>query len=284
MKKYTVLLLALALTLNTAAFMDFGTDRGKTAIIQLDGTINTGNGDIFSTSSITPEKVREFNSRAMERNADSIIYEWNSGGGTVVASKEIMRAIKSVDVPTVCRFRDIAASGAYLSSLGCDRIVADSASLTGSIGVKSSYLEFSGLLNELDVEYVNITAGKYKEVGSQYQNTSEEDIRILKEKADQVHKEFLYLVESERNLTEEDLEKIETGELLLGQEAEEANMVDELGGRRTAVIEAENLTNKELKTFKVESQKGFDFFSLLFSDSWVKQLTETGSPIKASWN
>lgn len=284
MKKYTVLLLVLALALNTAAFMDFNADRGKAAIIQLDGTINTGSGDIFSTSSITPEKVRELNSRAMERNADSIIYEWNSGGGTVVASKEIMRAIKSVDVPTVCRFRDIAASGAYLSSLGCDRIVADSASLTGSIGVKSSYLEFSGLLNELDIEYVNVTAGKYKEVGSQYQNASEEDIKILKEKANKVHREFLHLVETERNLSEEDLERIETGELLLGQEAEETNMVDELGGRKTAVIEAENLSDKQLKTFKVESQKGFDFFSLLFSDSWVEQLTETGSPIKASWN
>jgi len=285
MKKYLLFFTIVLLSVGSAtAFFNFDST-GKAAVIQLDGQItSSSSSSAFSATGITPQNVRSLNQDAQEQGASVIIYEWNSGGGAVVASKEIMREIESVNVPTVCRFRDIAASGAYLGSLGCDTIVADSASLTGSIGVRSSYLEFSETLDKLGIEYVNITSGEHKEVGSQYQNASEEDIQRLQETTDKVHQQFISLVKENRNMTQEEVENVSTGELFLGSEAEENGLVDKLGGRQVAVEEAENLSGKALTTFKVESSSGFSFLNLLTGDSWIKKFVSSDLPIRAEWS
>lgn len=284
MKKYLLFFTIVLLTIGSAAaFLNFDST-GKTAIIQLNGQItSSSSSSAFSTGGITPRAVQNLNQRAEQQGASAIIYEWNSGGGAVVASKEIMRTIDSIEKPTVCRFRDIAASGAYLASLGCDRIVADSASLTGSIGVTSSYMEFSETLDKLGIKYVNISSGEYKEIGSQYQNASEEDISKLKQTTDKVHQEFTELVKKNRNLTQQQTENVSTGELFLGSQAEENGLVDKLGGREVAITEAENLSGKELSAFQVETTSSFNFLNLLMGDSWLKQFISSDSPIRAEW-
>lgn len=232
----------------------------KAGVIQLDGQITYSSSGFGS--GITPEKVRELNARALEQGADAIVYEINSGGGAVVASKEVMREIESVDVPTVCRFRDLAASGGYMIALGCDRIVADSATLTGSIGVKSSYIEFSGTLDRLGAEYVNISSGRYKEMASPYMNVSAEEKAMLKNKTEIIHREFLEKVQESRNLSDEQMEKIGTGEVVLGERAKQLGLVDRLGGRKTAYRVTENLTGRSLGFFRVERPEPFNLGSL----------------------
>lgn len=233
---------------------------GKAAVIQLSGSIApTSTG--FS-SGITPEKVRDLNSQARQQNVDAVVYEINSGGGAVVASKEVMRSIESMDVPTVCRLRDTGASGAYLAALGCDKIVADSATLTGSIGVRSSYLQYKGLMDKLGLKYVNITAGENKELGSPYQNISEGEKQRLKQKAETIHKEFVQKVAEGRNMTDSELGNVSTGDAILGSRAEELGLIDEIGGRQTAYNTAENLTGMNLRFNQMETAQGFSLFSL----------------------
>jgi protease-4 len=254
----------------------------KAAIIPLDGAI-TSTSNSFNPQSITPDRVRELNDKAERSGASVIIYEWNSGGGAVVASKEIRREIESQEMTTVCRFRDVAASGAYLASLGCDRIVADSASITGSIGVKSSYLEFSELMDELGVEYVNITSGSLKDVGSPYRNTTKEDRKVLQEKTDIIHEEFVEDVRTERNLTQSQVEEVRTGEIFLGTQAKQLGLVDKLGGRQTAVSEAENMTGTELKTETVEIEPEFSLLSLLNAKSSLASMLGSTNIVEAAW-
>jgi len=194
-----------------------------------------------------------------------------------------MREIDSMEIPTVCRFRDVAASGAYLFSLGCDHVVADSASLTGSIGVRSSYLEFSEAMEEYGVNYVNITSGEYKDVGSQYKNATEEDREILQEKADRIHQQFLEKVQSERNLTQQEYDEVSTGVIFLGSEAENVSLVDELGGRKTAFDAAENMTGKELSFSKIETQDSFNFASFLASVN-IQGLLDSEVPLEAAFH
>ena len=256
--KYSYLILAAAALTGLTAGLSFsGQDTGKAALISLDGTITPSTSGF--SSGITPEKVRNLNEKALNRGADAVIYEINSGGGAVVASKDVKREIEDVDVPTVCRIRDVGASGAYLFSLGCDSIVADSASMTGSIGVTSSYLEYTGLMEKLGVDYVNITAGEYKSLGSPFQNLSEEEKEILESKANKIGEEFAQSVKNERNLSNTDFA---TGEVFLGETAREKGLVDRLGGRQAAVNEAETLTGKELETFDVDGTTQFSLLNL----------------------
>lgn len=257
-----------------------GLGSGKAAFISINGAISASSGGSFGSQGVTPGTLRDLNERAINQGATAIIYEINSGGGAVVASKEVKREIESVEVPTVCRFRDVAASGAYLASLGCDRIVADTASMTGSIGVKSSYLEYSGLMKKLGVDYVNITSGELKGVGSPYRNITDRERELLQQKADIVHEDFVQDVKESRNLSESEVDTVKTGEIFLGAEARELGLIDTLGGRATAVETAENLTDTELETFEVETREGFDFLSLMNIESWL-----TGSkrsPLEAS--
>jgi len=267
MRKYLVLMVFL-LSVSAAAGMSFSSlflnqDRGEAALVDLSGTISPSSSGF--SSGLTPQQVREFNQEAEDRNVDAVIYEINSGGGAVVASKEIRRNIASLEIPTVCRIRDVGASGAYLLSLGCDSIVADSASTTGSIGVTSSYIEFSDLMDELGVGYVNISAGRNKEAGSPYREPTAEERQILEEKTDIIGKEFISEVADERNLTKEQRQEVGTGEIFLGSEAKELGLVDELGGRETAVNKAENITGMTLEPVKLQQAPSFSLSSLFLS-------------------
>jgi protease-4 len=252
----------LVMSFQSAAFLE--ADSGEAALVDLSGSItpNSASG-LVSSGGITPEKVRSLNERAVSQGADAIVYQINSPGGAVVASKEIKREIDRVEVPTVCRLRDTAASGGYLIALGCDRIVADSATLTGSIGVTASYLEFSGLLDRLGVEYVNVSAGEFKEAGSPLRNATPEEKALLRGKIDSVQNEFVSLVREERNMTGSDLSNATTGELIIGERALELGMVDSLGGRREALKQAEQLTDLNLTYSEVETQESLGLFSLL---------------------
>lgn len=264
-------ILATALILFSASAYGFslsdyftGVGSGEAALIELDGTIQPSQSSGFGAGSgINPEQVRELNQKAKDQGAEAIVYEINSGGGAVVASKDVQRSVENVDVPTVCRLRDVGASGAYLLSLGCDEIVADSATFTGSVGVTGSYFQFTDLMDEVGVDYINITAGDNKEVGSPFQEITDEEREILLEQVDQVHEEFYTTVDDNRNLTEEQLEEVKTGKIFLGEEAQELGLVDELGGRETAFNRAENITDKELRFRKVRTTPQFDIFSLL---------------------
>ncbi|MFB6115852.1 MAG: signal peptide peptidase SppA, partial [Candidatus Nanohalobium sp.] len=263
--------LLILLTASAAAFSLgglFQNDTGTAALVKLSGSITPTSSGLGS-GGITPEQVRNLNEKVRQGNYDAVIYEINSGGGAVVASKEIKRSIENMDIPTVCRFRDMAASGAYLIAMGCDKIVADSATITGSIGVTSSYLEFSGSLKKFGVEYVNISAGKYKEVGSRFSNASKEEKKILNDMAEDIQKEFINLVDKQRNLTDSEVSKIETAKIFLGDEAKNISLVDKLGGRGTAVDVAENLAGKNLKLKEVQTRQSFSLLSMFLSSTGV---------------
>lgn len=258
------IIVSIILLASTATAFGFNLENSKAAYVDLSGTISaSGPSSAFSSTGITPEQVRNLNEQVQNEDYRAVIYEINSGGGTVVASKEIMREIESMDIHTVCRFRDVAASGAYLFSLGCDEIVADEASMTGSIGVRSSYLEFSEALEEYGIEYVNISAGEFKGVGSPYMNATDEDRKILQEQASEIHEQFLDLVQEKRNLTDSQINDVGDGRVILGSEAKEKGLVDHLGGRKKSEEVAENLTNTSLRFEGLQTEESFNFFSLL---------------------
>lgn len=288
MKTKIVLTFALltSFAFSGAAFSGlFQSQSGEAAVIQLNGPIQpTQATGLTASSGITPSQVRSLNNQAENQGVDAIVYEINSGGGAVVASKEVMRAIEDVDVPTVCRFRDTAASGAYLFAMGCDKIVADSATITGSIGVRASYLEFSGLMEKYGITYVNVTAGESKGVGSQFSKPTEEEKQQLKQRVEVVHNQFKEIVKSGRDLNQSEIDEVATGEIFLGAQAKELGLVDKLGGRDTAYETAENLTGKELSFVSVESREQFNPFSLLIS-AFVPDfnLNSQGSVLRAEF-
>lgn len=215
----------------------------KIALIKIKGDISLyDSGGFFSSGGTSAEStIKRIGRAESDPLIKAIILEINSGGGTVVASKEIATAIKKAEKPVVAWIRESGASGAYWIASAADLIVADYASMTGSIGVRGSYLEFSELFQKYGITYQEISSGKYKEIGSPYSNLTESERQVLLNKINIIQELFLEEVKTNRDLSEEALERLATAEIFLGVEAKALGLVDVLGGKEEAIDSAEEL-------------------------------------------
>lgn len=251
-------------------FFDFTDFQDKIVIIPIENAITAGAlKSPLQQNSVTSSNILKMIEKAEEDSSvKGIILAINSPGGTVVGSKEIADKIKTVDKPVVAWIREIGTSGAYWVASASDAVVADELSLTGSIGVISSYLEFSGLLRDFNVTYESLTTGRYKELGSPFKELSEDERRLLQGKLDQIHDYFVDEVASNRNLEIGDVKRLATGEFFLGREAYNMGLVDHLGGKDLAVNVTKQLANvTDAKIVIYETQKSlFDVLSLLKED------------------
>ena len=215
------------------------------AIIKIDGTIvPTASNSIFGQGLIDSDSILESLKKA-EKNSGikAIILEINSGGGAVVSSKEIADKVASIEKPTVALIREVGASGAYWIASATDVIVADELSITGSISVVASYLEFSGLLDKYNITYESLTTGKYKDMGSPYKELRNDERNLLLKKLNIIQERFIADIARNRNLEVTEVRRLATGMIFLGIEAKELGLVDELGNRETAIAKAKELAN-----------------------------------------
>jgi protease-4 len=180
-----------------------------------------------------------------------------------VASREISMAVKSMEKPTVCWMGDLAASGAYWIASACDTIVADPLTLTGSIGVTASYLQFAGTLEKYGVTYERFVSGEEKDSGSPFRNATEEERRSMDRLVNETFRYFLDDIVKNRGLDSEAVETIRGGGLFLGKDALEIGLVDELGTWQDAKEISKNMTGAFRPEFVEVQRKGLSIFELI---------------------
>ncbi len=200
-------------------------------VIMSDGSSSIFSADIASSTDIVNAIEKADNDPAIK----AMILEINSPGGTAVASDEIGQALKSTNKTKVAWIRDMGTSGAYWIASNCDVIVANRMSITGSIGVLSSYLEFSGLMDDYNVTYERLVSGKYKDIGSPYRKLTDEEQGMLQTQLDKVHEYFIEEVAQNRHIPIENTRNFSTGMIFLGSDAMDMGLVDILGGKREAI-------------------------------------------------
>jgi protease-4 len=105
-------------------------------------------------------------------------------------------------------------------------------SITGSIGVIASYLQFSDLLDEHGVTYERMVAGRYKDMGTPFKDLSDTERLIFQQTLDQIHTEFIEGVAENRNMSVSEVRKLATGQVYLGIKAIELGLVDAIGGTK----------------------------------------------------
>ena len=212
-----------------------GSKLGNVAVIPIEGVIavnggRTIGGDVAASSTVISSFIEE---AARNSQIEAIILEINSPGGSAVASDEIASAVKKAGKPTVALIREVGASGGYWVASAADHVVANRMSITGSIGVISSYLEFSGLMTDYNVSYQRMVAGKYKDLGTPFKKLENDEEIILQSKLDRIHDFFIEGVAENRGLDIRDVRTVATGEFYLGIEALGFGLVDELGDSET---------------------------------------------------
>jgi len=215
----------------------------KVAVIQLNGPIQYESSSLFFGGNvITPESVRTQLERAKDDDAvKAVVLQLNTPGGSVAASQEIVNMLEQVEKPIVVSMSDLVASGGYYISAGTDKIVALPGTLTGSIGVISEVPNLKGLFDKLGIGIQIFIAGKHKDMYAGYRELTPDEQAIMQDMTDQLYSQFVQVVAKGRNLSEDRVRELATGQLYTGVQAKELGLVDELGGLQTAVDAAANL-------------------------------------------
>jgi protease-4 len=210
----------------------------RIGVVDVKGAIGMGRGSVES------EPVLKLLKRyGDDTDMKAVVVRIDSPGGAVGTSQEILDGLRRLaeDKVVVCAMGNVAASGGLLVAMGCDRIVAEPGTLTGSIGVISTFPNVNGLLKKIDVQVNTVTAGKLKDAGSPFREFTAADRSYWQELADRIHRQFIQAVAEGRDLPVEAVEKFADGRVVTGEQALELGLVDELGGFADAVDLAKEL-------------------------------------------
>jgi len=256
-----LVLLSLILSFAISLFMDSG-NAGNVAMIKVEGPIMVSSDSPFSEQASSSDIIGFIEDADNNPAINAIIIDVNSPGGSAVASDEIASAIRKANKTTVSVIREVGASGGYWVASAADHVIANRMSVTGSIGVLGSYLEFSGFLDRYNVTYQRLVSGKYKDIGTPLKELTGEERSLIQDVLDEIHEDFILAVSENRNLNPEDVRKIADGMLFTGKRAKDLGLVDELGG----IEEAKLYLNRTLNITPLirEYEKEPTFMELLF--------------------
>ena len=214
-------------------------------------------------------QLERFNRR---KDIDAILVRVDSPGGTVAASQEIYEKIRRIrddgHKPIIASMGTVAASGGLMVALGADTIMANSGTVTGSIGVILDYPVVEDLLSKIGVTVEVIKSGALKDAGSPYRASTAEDRRSFQIVIDDLHEQFTELVARERGLSLEAVRKMATGQVFTGRQALELELIDLLGGYEDALNLAGVLTGNLERPVPVKAveRERFSLRKLLLGD------------------
>jgi len=200
-----------------------------------------------------------------------LIIRVNSPGGTVSGSDQIYNAIlkyrEDANKPVVAFMQGVAASGGYYVSVGCDKIIAEPTTITGSVGVIMGYLVLEQLLEEkLGIQPVISKSGMKKDWPSSFRIPTDEEKQYVQDKLIKpAYERFVRIVAKGReSLSLEEARVLSDGSVYGAKEAVDEKLIDGIGYLDEAIEEVMALA--EIKNAQViEYEQPFSFLSILRS-------------------
>jgi signal peptide peptidase SppA len=210
-------------------------------VVRLSGVITTAG--LLGSRGLSIESVAPLLARAFaQRGAKAVALVINSPGGSPVQSALIAKRIRLLatekKLPVIAFVEDVAASGGYWLACAADEIIADGASIVGSIGVVSAGFGFQGLIAKLGIQRRVHTSGENKSMLDPFRDEKPEDIERLKRLQAEIHDGFKDWVRERRGTRLKGGDSLLfTGEFWTATRGLELGLVDSLGELR-AVLQA----------------------------------------------
>ncbi len=219
-----------------------GLGRGpRIAVIYASGVIASGESSNDSPSGqvIGSDTMIEYLRKARaDSSIKAIVLRVDSPGGSAVASDVIWREVMLTrDVkPVIASMSDVAASGGYYIAMPAHAIVAEPATLTGSIGVVMLKFVIDGTLKKLGMNLEGVKTGRYADLYSPVRAFSPEERAKVQEQMQATYDTFVEKAAAGRNTTPERIDAVGQGRVWTGKQAKEIGLVDELGGLDRALV------------------------------------------------
>jgi protease IV len=176
---------------------------------------------------------------SLRDNSDvaAVVLRVDSPGGSGSASDLIWRQVTRLRQrkPVIVSMGGVAASGGYYISAPADVIVANPATITGSIGVFALFFDLSELYAKIGISKEIVKRGQLADLGTTFRGRTEQEMELLKKKIDKFYAGFISKVAEGRKQSTEEIDKVGQGRVWTGRQAKENGLVDELGGLSKAI-------------------------------------------------
>jgi protease-4 len=192
------------------------------------------------------DMTRAFRDAVRDPKVRAILFRIDSPGGSVTASETIWHDVvfaRERGKPVIVSMGNVAGSGGYYVAAPADKIVAEPATLTGSIGVLAGKLVVAKLLKKIGVSTDAAQFGANAAMFSATSDFSPLARGRLQAFLDATYQGFKDHVAAGRHLTPDAVEAIAQGRVWSGEEAKANGLVDALGGYEVALRLAKEVAN-----------------------------------------
>ena len=221
-----------------------GIGRGpRIGVIYASGTITSGksgfdplNGSTLGSDTLI-DSIRQ---ARRDSSLRAIVLRIDSPGGSAAASDAVWRELMiakndRADRPIIASMSDLAASGGYYIAMPAQVIVAQPATLTGSIGIFGGKIVTGGVYEKLGAHIESTSIGKNAEMDSPVRPFNTEETKKVQEQLQAFYDGFVEKVAESRHTTPEKIDALAQGRVWTGKQAKQNGLVDALGGLDAAV-------------------------------------------------
>lgn len=184
--------------------------------------------------------VRWLRKAGQNDDVAAVVFRVDSPGGSGLASDMIWRQVEVLrkTKPVVVSMSDVAGSGGYYIAMGADGIVAQPATITGSIGVISGKFVLKGLMDFIGYNQETLKRGTNSDMFSGYTPFTPEQAQLVQTQMQVFYKDFVTKAAQGRKMTYEAVDRIGQGRIWTGEDALKLGLVDRLGGIHEAIAMA----------------------------------------------
>ena len=214
----------------------------RIALIYGSGLIVGGSGSdgpLSGSAEMAADDVAHaFRAAVRDPKVRAILFRIDSPGGSVTASETIWRAVELAGKegkPVIASMGDVAGSGGYYIAAPAAKIIAEPATLTGSIGVLAGKVVVGGLLKKIGVTTDSAQFGANAGMGSATSPFSPFAQSRVQALLDATYKGFKDHVAAGRHMSPDAVEAVAKGRVWTGADAKAHGLVDALGGYGTAL-------------------------------------------------
>jgi protease-4 len=217
--------------------------QARIAVLYVSGLIVSGRStyDVVNGPTAGSDTVVEQLQRIRDDDAvRAIVLRVDSPGGSSVASDVIWRELMITrdaqpSRPLVVSMSDLAASGGYYVSMPGHVIVAQPATLTGSIGIYGGKFVLAGTMEKLGVTTETVASGRNAGIDSPFAPFTPEQRGKLMDYMEDFYAGFVQKAATSRRMRPEAIDAVAQGRVWTGRQAQERGLVDALGGLDRAV-------------------------------------------------
>lgn len=243
---------------------------GKVLLIPVEGMISNeqGRGFLLKSPGLLDKVAMQLRKAEKDPDIKTILLRINSPGGGVTTSDilyhELLAFKQRTGKKIFVQMMDVGASGAYYVSMAADSIQVHPTTLTGSVGVITVVPNVVGLSEKIGVEVKTYKTGANKDIGSPFRRMTKEDNAYLQNIINSMAKRFYQIVQTQRGLSDAQMQSVKTARVYLGTEAVEAGLVDSVGYLSDARLKACELGGAqrcELVTYRFEPNRNANIYS-----------------------